>query len=490
MTIRQLEPRALWNHFADLNEVPRPSKHEERVIAFMKAYGQKLSLETHVDAVGNVIIKKPATPGMENRQTLVLQGHLDMVHQKNNDTVFDFDAEGIRSYVDGEWVKAEGTTLGSDNGIGVAAIMTLLEAKDIPHPPLEALFTIDEETGMTGAKELDETVLSGKILLNLDSEEHDELTIGCAGGLNTNTTIDFTEEPTPAGHMGLRISVTGLKGGHSGIDIHLGRGNANKLMNRLLYGMSAAHGLRVAEVDGGGLRNAIPRESVAVAALPESAEEDFRAIFEQRREEILHEFRSIEPDMSITLGKVTAPAKVMAAADQERMTRAIAAMPNGVFRMSPDIPGLVETSSNLARVEVKGGTFTTLSLQRSSVESGKAEIAQAVRAAFELAGAEVEHSGDYPGWAPNPESHILAQMVSLYEKLFGDKPHVAACHAGLECGIIGRHYPGMDMISFGPTIRHPHSPDEKVHVPSVQKFWKYLTAIVEAAPLRNQSVAG
>ncbi len=482
MTIRQLEPRALWNHFADLNEVPRPSKQEQRVIAFMKAYGQKLGLETHVDAVGNVVIKKPATPGMENRQTIVLQGHLDMVHQKNNDTVFDFDTEGIRSYVDGEWVKAEGTTLGSDNGIGVAAIMTLLESKDIPHPPLEALFTIDEETGMTGAKELDETLLSGKILLNLDSEEHDELTIGCAGGLNTNTTIHYTEEATPAGHTGLRISVTGLKGGHSGIEIHLGRGNANKLMNRLLYGMGAAHGLRVAEVDGGGLRNAIPRESVAVAALPEHAEGAFRAAFEQRREEILREFRSIEPELGIALEKVAAPAKVMALADQERMTRAIAAMPNGVFRMSPDIPGLVETSSNLARVEVKAGTFTTLSLQRSSVESGKAEIAQAVRAAFELAGAEVEHSGDYPGWAPNPDSPILAQMVSLYEKLFGDKPHVAACHAGLECGIIGQHYPGMDMISFGPTIRHPHSPDEKVHIPSVQKFWKYLLAIVQDTP--------
>ncbi len=482
MTIRQLEPRALWNHFADLNEVPRPSKQEQRVIAFMEAYGRKLGLETHVDAVGNVVIKKPATPGMENRQTLVLQGHLDMVHQKNNDTAFDFDTEGIRSYVDGEWVKAEGTTLGADNGIGVAAIMTLLESKDIPHPPLEALFTIDEETGMTGAKELDETLLTGKILLNLDSEEDNELTIGCAGGLNTNTTLHYAEEPTPAGCTGLRIKVSGLKGGHSGIEIHLGRGNANKLMNRLLYGMGAAHGLRVAEVDGGGLRNAIPRESVAVVALPEHAEGAFRATFEKRREDILREFRSVEPDLSIALEKVAAPAKVMALPDQERMTQAIAAMPNGVFRMSPDIPGLVETSSNLARVEVKSGKFTTLSLQRSSVESGKAEIAQAVRAAFELAGAEVEHSGDYPGWAPNPDSRILAQMVSLYEKLFGDKPHVAACHAGLECGIIGQHYPGMDMISFGPTIRHPHSPDEKVHIASVQKFWQYLLAIVEQTP--------
>ncbi|MBX2929490.1 MAG: aminoacyl-histidine dipeptidase [Saprospiraceae bacterium] len=484
MTIRQLEPLALWNNFADLNEVPRPSKQEERAIAFMKAFGERIGLETIVDGVGNVVIKKPATPGMENRKTVVLQGHLDMVHQKNADTVFDFNLEGIRSIVDGEWVKAQGTTLGADNGIGVASIMTVLASDGIPHPAIEALFTIDEETGMTGAKELAGHVLTGDILLNLDSEEDNELTIGCAGGLNTNSVIQYAEEPTPAGFSGLRIGVTGLKGGHSGIDIHLGRGNANKLMNRLLFDTGAAFGLRISEIDGGGLRNAIPREAFAIVALPTAREADFRKEFDNRKADLLREFRSVEPALIFDLAPAPLPAKVMAADDQERMLRSIAAMPNGVFRMSPDIPGLVETSSNLARVSVKDGEFTTLSLQRSSVESGKAEIAQAVRAVFELAGATVEHSGDYPGWAPNPQSPILAEMVTLYEKLFGDKPHVAACHAGLECGIIGEHYPGMDMISFGPTIRHPHSPDEKVHIASVQKFWKYLKAILAGAPLK------
>jgi dipeptidase D len=485
MSIRQLEPSALWNHFADLNEVPRPSKHEERVIAFMQNFGRSLGLETHTDSVGNVIIKKPATPGMESRRTIVLQGHLDMVHQKNNDTDFDFNSEGIRSYIDGDWVKARGTTLGADNGIGVASIMTLLASRDIPHPPLEALFTIDEETGMTGAKGLVENLLTGDILLNLDSEEDNELTIGCAGGLNTNTTIQYAEEAVAPGHTGLRISVSGLKGGHSGIEIHLGRGNANKIMNRLLFGMNELCGLRIASVDGGGLRNAIPRESVAIVAVREDHMKVFQSEMEQRRQDILREFHSVEPDLNISAEPAAQPQKVMASADQIRLTRAIAAMPNGVYRMSPDIPGLVETSSNLARVEVKDGVFTTLSLQRSSIESGKEEIAQAIRATFELAGAEVEHSGDYPGWAPNAASPLLARMVGTYEQLFGEKPHVAACHAGLECGIIGTHYPGMDMISFGPTIRHPHSPDEKVHIASVQKFWKYLLAIVQATPERG-----
>jgi len=485
MSIRQLEPRQLWENFASLNEVPRPSKKEERVIAFMKSFGNRLGLETHVDAVGNVIIKKPATPGMENRKTVVLQGHLDMVHQKNSDTDFDFDSEGIRSLVDGDWVKARGTTLGADNGIGVAAIMTLLESIDIPHPTLEALFTIDEETGMTGAQGLDEHLLKGEILLNLDSEEDNELTIGCAGGLNTNTTMQYVVENTPSGYVGLRISVTGLNGGHSGIDIHLGRGNANKIMNRLIFGLGNTIHLRIAEIEGGGLRNAIPRESFANAAISPAKWTACLEVFEQRKADILKEFRSIEPNLTISAESLPTPSKVMAIADQEKMTRAIAAMPNGVFRMSPEVQGLVETSSNLACVQVKNGEFTTLSLQRSAVESGKAEVAEAVRAVFELAGATVEHSGDYPGWAPNPNSAILAQMVRIYESMFGSKPHVAACHAGLECGIIGRHYPAMDMISFGPTIRHPHSPDEKVHIASVKKFWDYLLSIVENTPLRD-----
>lgn len=480
--IRQLEPAALWNHFADLNAVPRASKKEERVIEFMRHFGKSLGLDTTVDAVGNVVIKKPATLGMENRPTVVLQSHLDMVHQKNADTSFDFDTEGIRCFVDGEWVKAEGTTLGADNGIGVSAIMTLLQSKDIPHPALEALFTIDEETGMTGAKGLDETLLSGKILLNLDSEEDDELTIGCAGGIDTNTRMVYAEEDIAPGSVAFEIRVRGLKGGHSGLDIHLGRGNANKLMTRLLYKTTHSLGLRIGAFDGGSLRNAIPREAVAVVVVPSAHIAAFEQEMDQRKADIIREFHHVESDLAIDWANAPLPSTVMNPADQDQALNALYAVPNGVFRMSPDIPGLVETSSSLARVIIKEGLFQTQSLQRSSVESGKADIAAAVRAAFEAVGAEVENSGSYPGWAPNSASPILQVMVDLYAKLYGEKPSVAACHAGLECGIISEHYPGMDMISFGPTIRHPHSPDEKVHISSVGKFWNYLVKILEEVP--------
>lgn len=474
MTLQDLQPKALWSNFAALNAIPRASKKETRVIAFMKNFGEQLGLPVKVDHVGNVVIKKPATVGMESRPTVVLQAHLDMVHQKNADTVFDFDSEGIRSYIDGDWVKAQGTTLGADNGIGVAAIMTLLQSTDIPHPALEALFTIDEETGMTGAEGLDATLLSGKIMLNLDSEEDNELTIGCAGGINTMTTLHYAEETPQQGAQAYVITVKGLKGGHSGIDIHLGRGNANKLLTRLLFHTGRPYGARIASFDGGSLRNAIPREAFAIITTTHRAE--FIEEFERRKNYIKAEFHSIEPDMSIELTETALPAKVMALPDQEKALQALYVVPNGVFRMSPDIPGLVETSSSLARVIIKDGVFTSQSLQRSSVESGKEDIVNAVAAAFEAIGAGVENSGSYPGWAPNPDSRVLRVMEGLYADLFGEKPHVAACHAGLECGIIGKHYPGMDMISLGPTIRHPHSPDEKVHIPSVQKFWTYLQA--------------
>lgn len=477
--IRQLKPAALWGNFSDLNAVPRPSKREERVIDFMRRFGESLGLDTTVDAAGNVVIRKPASPGREGRPTVILQAHLDMVHQKNADTQFDFESEGIRSLVDGEWVKAEGTTLGADNGIGVAAIMTLLQSKDLAHPPLEALFTIDEETGMTGAKGLDESLLTGDILLNLDSEEDDELTIGCAGGIDTNTHYAYAEVPSEAGSQGFRLRIRGLKGGHSGLDIHLGRGNANKLMNRLLYQTTHRYGLRIAQIDGGSLRNAIPRESTAVVAVNSAEKGAFLVEFARRKSAIEQEFHSIEPQLSIEIEETERPAKVMTADEQEKILNALYAVPNGVYRMTPDIPGLVETSSSLARVIVKDGEFITQSLQRSSIESGKADVANAVRAPFALMGAAVENDGSYPGWAPNPQSDVLKMMEGLYAELFGAKPHVAACHAGLECGIISEHYPGLDMISFGPTIRHPHSPDEKVHIGSVEKFWKYLTSALE-----------
>jgi dipeptidase D len=476
--ITQLQPAALWKNFAALNAVPRPSKKEERVIAFMRSFGEALKLPTIVDTMGNVIIKKTASPGMEDRPTVILQSHLDMVHQKNEGTDFDFLTEGIRHQVSGDWVSAEGTTLGADNGIGVAAIMAVLESKDLQHPPIEALFTIDEETGMTGAKGLDENVLDGTILLNLDSEEDDEITIGCAGGIDSNTSMKYSEVPTPADSKAFEIVIRGLKGGHSGMDIHKGRGNANKLMNRLLFKTGAAFGLHVASVDGGSLRNAIPRESKAVVVLPITRTDAYLADFEERKAQLLTEYASIEPDFSIEMKPVELPEKVMAAAAQERILAALYAVPNGVWRMAPDIPGLVETSSSLARVIIKDGEFTTQSLQRSSIESGKHDVANAIRATFESIGANVQNSGDYPGWAPNAKSEILQTLQERYESLFGETPKVAACHAGLECGIIGTHYPGLDMISFGPTIRHAHSPDEKVSISSVQKFWKYLTSIL------------
>jgi dipeptidase D len=408
-----------------------------------------------------------------------------MVHQKNADTDFDFATEGIKMFMDEDWVKAKGTTLGADNGIGVAAIMALLESKDIPHPPLEALFTIDEETGMTGAKELNGNLLSGQILLNLDTEEDNELCIGCAGGVDTNTYQKYKEKKPQKDSVALKISVTGLKGGHSGMDIHLGRGNANKLMNRLLYKTTDAYGMRISEVDGGSLRNAIPRESFATIVIPEGKRADFRKEFNRRRTDILSEYKSIEPEMSITIEEVGMPKSVMGANKQRKVLNAIYAVPNGVFRMSPDIPDLVETSSSFARVSIKNGEIVTQSLQRSSIESGKEDIANAIRATFESIGAKVKNGNSYPGWAPNAQSPILKTMEKLYRDMFNEEPHVAACHAGLECGIIGTRRPGLDMISFGPTIRGAHSPDEKVSISSVQKFWKFLLATLEQTPKMN-----
>lgn len=481
--VRQLEPQIVWNHFEDLNAVPRPSKKEERVIDFMKKFGEDLGLETLVDASGNVVIKKPATAGMENKPTIVLQSHLDMVHQKNNDTQFDFSTEGIKSYIDGEWVKAEGTTLGADNGMGVAATMSVLSSTDVKHPAIEALFTIDEETGMTGAKELDGSILSGKIMLNLDTEDDDELCIGCAGGIDTNANMTYTEENTPAGLEGVAISVKGLKGGHSGMEIHLGLGNANKIMNRLLYGTHQAHGTRVASIDGGGLRNAIPRESNATVAVNNAS--DFIAHVNSLGAAIAKEYKTTEPDLEITASASDAPANVMPVDAQEKLLSAIYTIHNGVYRMSPDIPDLVETSNSLARVVVKDGEFLAQCLTRSSVESSKMDLANSLRASLELMGATVEQGGDYPGWEPLPDAPILHTMRDLYRNLFNEEPQVKACHAGLECGIIGQHYPGMHMISFGPTIRGPHSPDEKVHIGSVDKFWKFLLNTLENIPHMN-----
>jgi dipeptidase D len=484
MEVKNLEPNALWNHFADLNAVPRPSKKEERVIQFMVDFGNSLGLETITDRIGNVIIKKAATPGMENRQTIVMQSHIDMVHQKNADTVFDFDTQGIEMVVDGDWVRAKGTTLGADNGIGVAAIMAVLASKDIAHPAIEALFTIDEETGMTGAMEVDPKNITGTILLNLDTEDDDELSIGCAGGIDTNTTMDVAMEDLPADFVGFEISLRGLLGGHSGMDIHLGRANANKLMNRLLVHLMCLVDIRLAFLDGGSLRNAIPRESSAKVAISKDEKAIFLQAYADFTAILKDEYQLIETEMTWSISENNTLTKAVKHFDFEKIVNAIYAVPNGVFRMSPAISTLVEASTSLAKVTVNEGKFTTQSLQRSSVESTKADVANAVRAAFESVGVAVVQNGEYPGWQPNPSSPIVSLMADLYRKMYNEEPQIKACHAGLECGILGKQFPGMDMISFGPNIRGAHSPDECVQISSVQKFWGYLLETLKQIPLK------
>ncbi|CDF79745.1 aminoacyl-histidine dipeptidase [Formosa agariphila KMM 3901] len=480
--IRALEPKALWNKFADLNAVPRASKKEEQVIAFMKDFGTSLGLETIEDEVGNVIIKKPASAGMEDRAPIVMQSHLDMVHQKNNDTVFDFATQGIEMLVDGDWVRANGTTLGADNGLGVATIMAILESNEIAHPPLEALFTIDEETGMTGAQGLKGGVLEGNILLNLDTEEDDEIGVGCAGGIDVTATRTYEEEETPEFKLGYKITVNGLQGGHSGMQIHEGLGNSNKILNRLLFDGFENFGLRISEIDGGSLRNAIPRESKAIVAVDAIHQEAFELEMKLQGATIQEELKTMEPDLKVTVEAVELPETIMNLGVQEGLTRALYAAHNGVYRMSADIPELVETSNNIARVLVKDGHIKISCLTRSSVDSSKWDLANTLRSAFELTGCEVECTGDYPGWAPNMDSSILKVLDTTYQKMYGEKAHVAACHAGLECGIIGSNYPDMEMISFGPTIKGAHSPDERASISSVQKYWNFVLEILKEIP--------
>ncbi len=480
--VRDLEPQAVWSHFADLNAVPRPSKKETQVIAFIKSFGEGLGLETEVDEVGNVIIRKPASPGREDRQPVVLQAHLDMVHQKNADTDFDFATEGIRMFVDGDWVKARGTTLGADNGIGVASIMTILASSEIEHPPLEALFTIDEETGMTGAKGLRGGRLHGKILLNLDTEEDNELTIGCAGGVDVTCRKNYTPDPVPAGSQAFRVSVRGLKGGHSGVDIHLGRANANKVMNRILWQAARTCDLRVAEIDGGGLRNAIPRESFATVVVPAAKAAAFQSFVSEEAATIRAEYQTTDPDAQIGCEPAAQPSGVLPQDVQGPLLAVLYACPCGVHRLSPDVPGLTQTSNNLARVEVKEGQVFIACLTRSSVNSERDDLANALCAGFELTGGDVQTAGAYTGWRPAPTSAIVTLMSGLYQELFGEPAHVSACHGGLECGILGQNYPEMDMISFGPNICGPHSPDERVQISSVQKYWKFLLETLQRIP--------
>ena len=478
-SIRKLDPTNLWNHFCDLNAVPRPSKKEERVIEFIKSFGESLNLETSVDQAGNVIIRKPATVGKEQSKTVVLQSHLDMVHQKNADTEFDFDSQGIQMLVDGDWVKANGTTLGADNGLGVAAIMSVLTSTDIEHPPIEALFTIDEETGMTGAKQLQAGHLTGQIMLNLDTEEDDELTIGCAGGVDIVATGSYAPDALPDSCQCFQITVSGLAGGHSGIDIHRGRGNANKIMNRLLSLASENNQARVVSIDGGGLRNAIPRESVATIGIPDGASVPDQAWFKTEVKNIVAENQVTDPNLEIVCQPVESSTTAIPDSLQASLIAALFGIVSGIQRMSPSISDLVQTSNNLARVLVADGQFTIDCLTRSSVNTERQQLARSIAAILKTTGASVEIDGDYPGWEPKPDSEIVQLMKTLYEEMFDDQPNVAACHAGLECGLLGKNYPDMQMISFGPTIRGAHSPDERASISSTQKFWKYLVATLE-----------
>jgi dipeptidase D len=482
--IRNLEPRELWNKFADLNAVPRPSKKEERVIAFMKNFGAQLGLETIEDEVGNVIIRKPATNGMEDRKPIVMQSHLDMVHQKNGATVFDFDTQGIEMQVDGDWVGANGTTLGADNGLGVATIMAVLESNTIAHPAIEALFTIDEETGMTGAMGLKGGVLQGEILLNLDTEEDDEIGVGCAGGVDVTASRAYLEIDAPANSKAFAIRVKGLNGGHSGMDIIKGLGNANKIMNRLLY--ISKDLVNLSELKGGSLRNAIPRESYAIVVVAKNDIPLFLSEIERAKESIILEYKNLENALEIqVLESDSLPQKVMNSKDQFAFLSALYATHNGVFRMSPAIDDLVETSNNIAKVTAMNGKVKVECLSRSSVKSSIDDLVNTLRSVFELAHFEVVVSGEYPGWAPNMDSPILAVLDALYEKINGKKAFVAACHAGLECGILGQNYPEMDMISFGPTIKGAHSPDERASISSAKKYWEFVLEILKNIPKKE-----
>jgi dipeptidase D len=482
--IETLAPTGIWKNFKNITQIPRPSKREARMVEFVKKFGENLKLETLVDAVGNVVIRKPATPGMENRKGVIFQAHLDMVPQKNSDKQHDFEKDPIDAYIDGDWVKADGTTLGADNGIGVAAMLSVLESKELLHGPIEALFTIDEETGMTGAFELQPGQLKGDILLNLDSEDEGELYIGCAGGMDGNIEFDYIAEKVPSGYVPYMIKISGMKGGHSGIDISLGRGNSNLVIFRLFWKAERTVGLRLCETEGGNMRNAIPREAQARVIIPEIMERAFLKLVAEYTLTVKKELTATEPDLRIEWAKTDKPERIMQADLQKRLIAAVYCCPNGTIRMTDGIPGLVETSTNLAIVKSTGDKINVNCLLRSSVNSAKENLADSMRALFEMAGAKVSFTGSYPGWKPNMDSSIMKTMDKVYKARYGAALEIKAIHAGLECGIIGGVYPNLDMVSFGPTIRHPHSPDEKVNVPSVQKFWDFLVDTLKNIPVK------
>ncbi len=485
-TILNLAPANVWKHFYSLTQIPRPSGQMTEITAFIEDFGKNLGLETIRDKGNNILIRKPATPGFENRQTIILQGHLDMVPQKNSDTSFDFSKDPIDAYIDGEWVKAKGTTLGADNGIGVAATMAILEAKDLKHGPIEGLFTVDEETGMYGAFEVRPGFINGKIMLNLDSELDGELYVGCAGGADLNISFQYQDEVFTPGKedVAFRVSLTGLKGGHSGVDIHLGRANANKLMFRFLKDVMLNYNARLSFIDGGSLRNAIPRE--AFATLVVGSVEKYEAILKLTAyyENLFNtEYAGIENKIHFKAEKTDASGlKLIPAGIQRGLTHAVVGCPNGVINFFSDFPDTVETSSNLALIKSSEGLVDIKVLARSSSESKKKAICCSIESVFTLAGAAIEFGGAYPGWDPDIHSPILAVMKKVFEEQRGNLPEVKVMHAGLECGIILANVPGLDTVSFGPTIQFPHSPDEKIKIDTVQRFWEYLLGILEQAP--------
>ena len=479
-----LEPKAVWENFYKLTQVPRPSKKEEKIQAFMVNFGKSLGLVTEKDSVGNVLIRKPATPGMENRKGIIFQGHLDMVPQKNNGTVHDFENDPIDAWIDGEWVRARGTTLGADNGMGVACAMTVLAAKDLIHGPLEALFTCDEETGMTGAIGLKSNWLKGEILLNMDSEEEGELYVGCAGGVNADIEFEYDEVIVPQGVTPLKLVISGLRGGHSGLEINQGRGNANKLIIRFLKYATRELDARLAEINGGGMRNAIPREAYAVVLVPDENVAQLKSAVSKYQSIYKYELGAIEPNLSFTINETEIPESLIEERVQHDLIDSVYACPNGVIRMSDAMAGLVETSTNLSTVKSRKGVIFVKCLLRSSVESAKNDLVEMVDSVFALGGAMVSFDGDYPGWKPNMNSPILASMKEIYQNKFGKTPEILGIHAGLECGILGAAYPNWDMISFGPTMRSPHSPDERLFIPSVQKFWDFLVEVLKNSPLK------
>ncbi len=485
MTIKDLKPAGIWSYFHEITQIPRPSKKEEKIIAYLLDFAKKHNLEVKKDNAGNVLIIKPATKGKENLPTVILQGHVDMVCEKNAGTVHDFENDPIETYVDGDWLKAKGTTLGADNGMGMAAALTILASDSIEHGKLECLFTVDEETGLTGAYALEQNFLKGDILINLDTEEEGEIYIGCAGGKITTATFTYKKESVPSNYFWFKVQVAGLAGGHSGSEIHKGLGNANKILNRYLWELSRKHKLSLAEIDGGNLHNAIAREAYAVAGVPYGDKEKVIVELNTLAPLIEAELKTVDPNLKMTLGSTDVPDFVIDGTTTANLLNGIYACPHGVLGMSFEIPDLVETSTNLASVKMKdNNTIVITTSQRSSTNSLKDDAANIVNAVFTLAQAEVKHSAGYPGWRPNPESKILAVAKESYKKLSGKDAEIMAIHAGLECGLFLEKYPHLDMVSCGPTIRNAHSPEEQINIPSVEKWWDLLLDVLKNIPAK------